>query len=76
MYFLEYTSKQDKTCAAALSLRNNYRTFNKMPDLVRFLFDNAIFIEDYKIYDTELCKEKEHKGCISLDGNSAVLKFT
>lgn len=68
MYFLEYEPKEDATHSVALSLNCKYKKFGEISDLIKFLFNGAVYIDQYKIYEGKLLNENDVSGHIRLEG--------
>lgn len=72
-YLLKFKKKDDATDPVRISVKFNYKEFDSMTPLVRFVFENAVFIQDYTIFEL---KNFEREITIGGEGGSINLSST
>jgi len=82
-YLLKIKKKQDHTDAVSIKLQHELKEFESLKELIDHLFENAIFIESYEIFEVNEFEKKEDSisvvrgtdGNILLSGNNSYSQF-
>ena len=67
MYLLKTKAKENNEFKVAIGIKSNYHEFHRLEDLIRFLFENSSFIENYLILEA-----KEYSSECSNEGNNCI----
>ena len=67
-YLLKFEVKKNNINKTSLVLRNKYREFSRIKPLIKFLFENAIYIDSYEIFDVCEFEKEENPGSLTITG--------
>lgn len=60
-YLLKVNKKANTTNSVAIEVSSDLREFATLKDLIRHLFDNAMFIKSYEIFEVEEFEKSEEE---------------
>ena len=61
-YLLKFRRKENPTLTVSIGKKDEYKEFNELEELCRFVFESASFIKDYSIHKLEPLKKKQENS--------------
>lgn len=57
MYLLKIKRKEDETRVMTIEMIHEYKEFNDINDIIKFLFSQSLYIKSYEIFKMEVFKD-------------------
>ncbi len=57
MYLLKIKRKKDETQNISIHLANEYIEFENVTEIIKFVYENALFIESYRVFELKNFEE-------------------
>jgi len=68
MYLLKIRKKEDQTNNINITLSNEYKEFEKLKELISYIYSNSVFIASYEIFEMKEFESEDISGI----GNSSI----